>query len=460
MSTLADLCAIEPDAAHGVQIADSPTTGVWLLVVEILEPAADAAVWGAAVWNTEEWGDDGDWRDISSSCTGIEWTDGTQSPVDRYRTATGLLTIAAPEGELGPFSSLTAPFFGEGTPLRIGLINLASPGVVGLWIPLFTGSVESITDPIEGDALGQHTQLGVRIIGAAADLAAVTAPAVPAEGAGEALIDRLTRLVTATGWRWPISVATIPAITTPTFEATTLTGNRLAEINLTADSAGCWASTDPTGQMQALPFTAAWRQEATRPIDGYPYLIGERHELIAHDVGHLEVVPIASGRIWRDDSGTVSDTVFARTGEGATAQSFRGGARGGDRVYSRADLICQTDANVAELAELEWLRRDASTLRAHVELDAAQAEDMFVLLASLRPGYQLDLWREFALEPTRTGMVLRLGVHGLTHRVTPVVAGTCKWTASLDALVWDMWPEGTADATQNPNGYPFPYDPA
>jgi len=359
--------SIEADASI------SATSYTWRVAIQMLAAEgstfANGARWGTAKWDTSAWSSY-EWSDLTADVTGAQWSrgkalsgqgfpradvgtlnlqlqDSGSSDYQPWATGGGNLNREMRPGALvrivafrpGAICTLYSPGNGFSTICRVGVK------------PLFTGVVDQWNYSIEN---GRHLA-NITANETLSILAAVTKPAVASAGSGDTLIARLVRLlVTDPVWSLPIvdsgqymRASFEPFTSTYTLQATTLASNRLAEVNLSAESIlNVQIVTDGDGSLKVGVPPAS---DAVIPKYAMPLVrFQNRTFTLASDATSF---PYAKTAYYQDPLVVSSDTDYiinsvsaTRVGGAAqTATSTESIGLYGTRSYNRTDLLCIDD---------------------------------------------------------------------------------------------------------------------
>lgn len=320
--SLATVLASKPPAGRGVPVVDD-----WRVAVEIgLASTTGAYVGSARVGSARVAANDPVWVDLTPLVRGAAWTRGSTTPYGQPDIGQLTLDLSSIDYQLSPFAGTAAWLnaaaqFACGTLVRVVAHSPTHPGrsrggVAG-FVPQFTGIVRDWADYTPGGARRAAGALVVvdELLGR---MATVDNPATAAVGAGDTAQARYDRLLTAAAWQagtaWPAGEGATPML------ATTLDGNRLAELVRTADSDGVNIYTARDGRATHTPanLLTTWANE----IGGYfgndigVTIIPDRESLDIQSNGDYLLTDVT----FTNTSGSITDTVFpanprARYGE-------------------------------------------------------------------------------------------------------------------------------------------------
>lgn len=298
--------------------------------IGIASAASGGSVWDAALWDTGAWGPDVAWTDISEWVRTIDTFRGRSRENDRYQTGTATVVLGNLDGRFTP-ANLSGPYVAGGvSQIRPRVPVRISATWADQLYRIFYGRVEAWRDvhPQSGtDALTQLTA-----VDGLAELAAFDGPEQPAQGAGELSGLRIQRILANAGWTLDTDVA----LGTATVQETTLAQNAFTESALTADSEGgaLWAESDGSVVFE----------------DRYALIENTRSNTSQAAFGtHINF----ANPVVEYSSDTLRNIVaLARVGGTQYETSdLESRALYGDRAWSRNDLICEDDDQIASLAE-------------------------------------------------------------------------------------------------------------
>jgi len=275
--------------------------------------------------------------------------------------------------------------------------------VAGVHRDLWRGFVEGIDDSYQPS---DRPSASVRGQDGLAQVAHVDLPERAPLGAGDTSDVRIGRILDAADW--PVTWRALEAGQV-TVQATNLARNLADELGITADSEGgvVYAGTDGRVYFR----NRDWLRIA-------PYAVA-----VQATIGPGGPICASEHTVVRDAADVRNDVSLARAGgtmlrytdEDSIALYRR-------RTYNRGDLICETDAQVALLAQRLIGARARSTIRltdvAVPVVDAASA----AFVAAVDYGWRLVVsWADGAESWSRTVHVM-----GVTHQIRPD-----SWTVTL-----------------------------
>ncbi len=307
--------------------ADYPTLTV---EIGIATAASGTGIWDASLWDEGTWGPDIAWTDISAYVQDLSTFRGRSRENDRYQTGTATLTLRNLDGRFTP-ANTAGPYAAGG----VSQIRPRMPvRIRATWdsvtYPLFYGRAETWQD--QHPAQGYDAVTILNVVDGLAELAAFNGAEQSSQGAGELSGARIHRILANMGWTLGTDVEPGSA----TMQATTLAQNAFTEAALTVDSEGGALWADPDGSI----------------------VFEDRYALIENVRSYTSQVAFGSTVAISDpvveySSDTLRNVVsLARVGgTQITTSDLASQALYGERGWSRNDLICEDDAQVASLAE-------------------------------------------------------------------------------------------------------------
>ena len=323
------------------------------------------------LWDTDYWDDPTatwestetlTWTDITEWVQGISTNHGFSRQTTRFNCSTATVRLVNTDGRFSP-SNVNSPYrLGDSTtigvlrPFRIRA-EWVSFGVTKSF-PLFTGLIQSWNLAYD---YNRNAIVNVELLGIESQIASFDQPATTSQGAGETSGERIDRVLTAANWQ---GIRYID-IGETTVQATTLEGNALSELQLTADSEGGAIYWGPDGAAYFDGYNAQIEKGRTTP----QFFFSESDE---------DLFPTTGGQLLTLISRIVfSDLTFSYNGDlvrniynwervgGTTQRSSNSKSRQlyGDRSDTRTDLICETDGQVRNLIKRELAVNVAPELR-------------------------------------------------------------------------------------------------
>lgn len=372
MGRYSSLLGAEPASWSTLRVT-GPGGEVWRFAVELALPTGDT--WGRGTWKSARWaGSSGlAWVPVTGRVRGWSLDRGSDTPGDRPRVATASITLDNVDGRLCPWAASPATghvshrsYYAAGTLVRFGFKYGSR------WLPQFTGEVET-WDPqmMERHADGSITITAVDLL---ARLGQIDEQPVAAQGAGEGVAARLARLLAACSYPGDLSTIVTRGAT---LRPTTLAGNRLNELYLTADSDACHLYCDRYGKITTrLAYAGGVATMWPRP-DGRDVALGtfapvfvaggSSHPTPTSEMtaaGYAVEVPYdpRTLSITGDRTTVVNDLSVGAVG-GSTVTVSDGTSQSwyqGRFPARRGDLICEDPGSAvvasAMIAQLAWAR--------------------------------------------------------------------------------------------------------
>jgi hypothetical protein len=317
------------------------------------------AVWagsaGGSLFNTGLWGPDVSFVDVTSYVRQVSTTRGRSRDQDRFVTGSMSIVLSNGDSRFSP-ANITGPYVTGGvSQIRPGVVFKIEATWAGVKYPVFYGEADSWDDSYVD--MGKDGITTVTVLDALAKLSVFEGLAQTAQGAGELAGARIAVIAINAGFDGPLELdAGIN-----TMQATTLSGNALQEIGLTADSDGGYVWADASG---ALVY-----------FDQYGAMTHPRSNTSQFTFG------TGSGEVYYEgadpsyDSTLIFNTVsFARVG-GATYTTVATDSVALYKkplTYRRTDLICQTDFQASTMADFFLSKyRDAEYRIASMQVQPA-----------------------------------------------------------------------------------------
>lgn len=397
-------------------MAVSVCGGTVSLAVEIAFASGSGfGVWDESVWDSATWGPDVTWTDVSAYLlheNGINVDRAFSRDLQGWNPGTCSFVLNNTDGRFSP-TNLSGPYVTAGVtevrpwrPVRIRATHVSS----GVTYDVFRGYILSWGEVWErGANLAQTT---VSCVDELASLGRFDGFEQAAVGSGDTFGARMHRILNNAGHVGDRNID----VGSHTFQSTTLAGNAVTELKLTADSEGgtLWIDADGTvvgeGQESVLSDsrsnTVQWVLSDSPGAGEYPY----RDVDLAYD-------------------GDLVENVVSLARSGGTEQSasdLDSRALYGDKRYSRSDLVCSNDTQVAALATLRLLRHVDPELRmtaVHVKAPRSDT-DLFPLILGAKP---LDRLRVERTPPGGDAINQQVFVSGIHHRID-----TVSWATKFD----------------------------
>ena len=410
-----------------VEIGLASATSSFTLDLTQLSPATAPAV-DAPLGSDQGYA----WTDVSDYVLeGLTFRRGStrsQGPFWRYEAGSASIELDNLDGRFDPLN-LSGPYVSAGvSEIRPNLPVRISAVVAGTTETMWVGVVDSV-DLDYTSATWSTVKLscvdGVAFL-QAADLPELTTPV----GAGDTAAARITRILDRVGW--PAAQRDLDSVTANTMQASSLAASAWADILLTADSDAGYVWMDRTGKLVyrtrgAIPASPSLTFSSSATTAGKDFT----GITITRDVGQVyNSVNLARAN---------STAVFV---EDVDAQATIGQVRG----YSRSDLVCETDDNVADVAA--WIVGVFSDLVTRVEeIVLAPPADTDLLAAA-------EWWELLRLELGAVVRVVHATPDGRDVDVNAVVRGL-EWSVGVRSFGLKV-----SLQTQNPDYTMFVLDDA
>lgn len=417
-----------PAAGVGIPIG----WGNWRFFIQCAIPNSTYARFDLDTFDDKNFSDGYVWLDVSSRWRGAEWTRGSGGLIDRPQTGEATLTLDNNDGYLSRWNSATtypaAPtYLGPDLLVRFGWRDQ----IAGTWEPAFTGLVdEAEDDQAEGDA---DRWLTWTIVETTSLLAIIDGGEQPAVGAGEDPFDRISRLLTDAQWEFGTGADFGGAFIAPALQATTLAGNRLAEIYLTADTSFVDAFSDRYGRLN----TWAKGFYADLTLADAVTKVGVSESLLT-PVGYRYLPWAQAPKITDSKVGMYNRIAVARVGGtqlGAVDSDSVG--LNGPSDYSRTDLLMLDDTDLEAWAGYFLLFFANTTLQMGElelmpELDTLRGLEV---VTRLDIGRSVQVFRGSPRQPAWADTSFLVDVVGYTCTAQPASPGKAVVTATLNVSV-------------------------
>lgn len=203
---------------------------LWIAVEMAVPSASATSEWDVAEWDVDVWSEP-EWLDVTDWVQGVEWRRGG-NPGEQPDPGELTMWLDNTSGRFVPWSPnpFTAPtYMGAGTLMRVSVHDGA-----GWWQPQMTAVSTSWNRRRQSQ--GQVHWVEITALDASSQLANLRQWPVAAEGAGDTVSQRVTRLLDAAGWAFGVDLGDVAAQTAITLQATTMTGSRLEELRVLADA--------------------------------------------------------------------------------------------------------------------------------------------------------------------------------------------------------------------------------
>jgi hypothetical protein len=396
-------------------------TGVTLTCeIALSLPGGVYGRWGRSLWGRATWGPGTVYTDLSTRIRAF----GTGRKFDRklsaWSTGRGWVLLDNRDGELSPENLAGTYTSGGVTLIRPGRRIRLRAAYGGATFGLICGVIDDWQEEIisAGPSMGDAA-VRIPIVDDWAELAAVDGEAQASAGAGELFGARVHRILDGASWRGPRAVD----VGSVTMQATTLAKSPVQELALTAFSEGgglVWPDAD--GVMLAA--------------DRYARTSWPRSTIVQATFGDQDPshLPYSNPRPTYDRALILNRAAYTRIG-GVQQVAQDDASRAVYRLKSdvRADLICETDAQVLEVAQ--WAVATGRQPRRRIEritvYPRVRPADLWPVVLGAR---HLDLWRTVHHPPGGYTSDVYGHVSGISHTVMP--GG--QWTSDFD--LWSADP--------------------
>jgi hypothetical protein len=327
-----------------------------------------------------------------------------QGPFWRYEAGTATFEVDNLDGRFDPLN-LSSPYVTAGvTELRPSLPVRICANVNGAVEPVWVGVLDSID--LDYNSVTWSTARFSCVDGTerlqAADLPEIQPPV----GAGDTVAARIARILDRIGW--PAAARDLDATTGNTLQASTLAAAAWADIQLAADSDAGYLWIDRNGRIVYrtrgyVPTTPSLTFSSDSTVSGLDFTSVDITRDVAQVFNSISLARAGSTQT------TVQDVV---------SQALLGQVRG----YSRSDLICETDSQLADVSS--WILANFSSIITRIEQVKLSPPADTDLLAT---GYWLALVR---LELGDVVRVAHRTPDGRTITVDAIVRGLA-WSAGV-----------------------------
>lgn len=298
--------------------------------------ASYVALWDVAVWDVDSWESGTTWTDITPWVDGVKTNRGFSQELTAYTAGRLTVQLDNTDGRFSPDNTSSPYRVGDSTAigvLRPIRVRASYAGVE--WI-IFTGRVEEWPETFQGV---EGATVTVTAVDGFAALGAFNSFEQTPAGAGESFGDRIARILTNAGFDGDRRIDTGGH----TMQATTLAAETITELKLTADSEGgaVWIGGD--GIFYADGQNALIEKARSNTVQTL-FSNSDDDTAVGYDMD--SITPLYDG------SQVVNIAKFARAG--GTVQTYTSEVSRslyGDRQAQRSDLICESDAQAAYLAE-------------------------------------------------------------------------------------------------------------
>lgn len=295
--------------------------------------------WDSATWDSSSalWSSNAPvYTDITEWVLGVTTNHGFSRDTNKFNTSTGTISLDNSDGRFSPLNT-SSPYMvgsysgiGPGRPARIWVQTTSSS------YSLFTGYIHAWNELYPNG--GGQSLVEVSLVGIEGRIGDYTRYPQTASGAGESAASRIQRILTSAGFDRDVwtSPGDFP------LQATTLEGNALDELQLVADSQGGYLWFGADGQCYFDDKTAS--RDRMNTFNTYEFSPTDYQGIGASFT--YEEIQLAN------DAELVKNIVSYQRVGGTVQTLVDNSSRAlyGDRAVTRTDLICTTDAAVAEIA--------------------------------------------------------------------------------------------------------------
>lgn len=390
-------------------------------------------VWddGGSIWNTAKWGPDIVWTDISAYIQRISTHRAFNRETGQATVGTMSVELRNDDGRFTP-ANLTGPYVAAGVsqvrarvPIRLRATWSSTT------YNLFRGRAATWEDTYPG--VGSDCVAILEVEDLFADLGAIKLAETASAGAGDYAGARIRRVLNAAGWVGDVELD----VGVTTMQATVL-GDSVANLaRLTADSDGGLVFVDGAG--------AVVYQDYNRPFTGTRSVNAQI--TLPTDIGFDQLIPA-------NDAVAVRNKVrYTRVGGTVqTSSDSTSIALLGELTEERTDLICETDAQALQLADLKvLLTKDPEYRVASLRVTPARSPTLawpLVLAAKFRDRHPVTWTHPGGFSVTRECHVSGIG-HEITMedgwRVTFEYSSATVYSTYWGDANWDQatWNSGT-----------------
>lgn len=428
VSTFAEAFTDVPAPTSGVRIT---STAPERFVVQAFSPLQDGVwTWGVSKWGEGLWAGAGTWQDLSTRVTALSVNRGANSPLDAPSAGHMTFTLLNNDGDASPWTTTSGDFseptgastfaswLRSGTLVRCGVLSGST------WQPIFTGLIQGLTENAVENTVATVDVAAVEYVQVLADYVGAGVEPV---GADDNLDDRVARLLADANWQAGYSIDTDPigtltGDTFTAFQATTMAGSRIAELQLTADSVGMRVLTDGSGKLR---ITSQQPDDAvTAAFTFSNLLLGSR-------------LPIVDASTYASTDRIVNAVNYSRVdGEPQQLADALSIQQYGIHAVNREDLLLTQDAVVQllvhEIITLRaWDEVGVESIVLDLDQDPARLPATFALLFSSALTDRTP-FRVRWFHPSNNQFVEVVLLEGYSFSYQPLAANVApKWTATL-----------------------------
>lgn len=393
--------------------------GVTLTAESALSAATGTyGAWDAGLWDTATWGPDVVWTDISAYVRSFTSERKFSRDVQAWEAGKATAVLDNRDGRFSP-ANLSGPYVTAGvTQVRPWRPFRHRATYAGITYDLFSGYALAWHETWTGHRVGSgDATVTVPCADELARLAGYDGLEQPAVGGGETSGKRIHRLLDNAGHIGDRCVDDGRI----TVQPTTLAQNTATELKLTADSEGgaLWVKRDGC---VAFEHQYALIENARSNTVQATFGDGGGAEL-----PYAEIEVAYSGEL------TQNIAAFARVGGTAqTASDNTSRALYGDLRETRTDLVCETDPQVAALAQF-WVQRykDPELRTTQIVIKPRRAPT--TLFPQVLGRRVRDLIRVVRRPPGGHTITRDCFIAGISHQITPE-----DWTTTFD--LWSATP--------------------
>jgi hypothetical protein len=373
----------------------------------IVEAALSAATgtygaWGSGLWDTATWGPDVVWQDISQWVRSVSTTRRFSRDLQAWEAGSARIDLRngdarfTPENLAGPYVTAGVTQIRPWRPIRVRMIY------GGVTYPVYQGYGLSWDEYYEQPSPnGGGSFVVVSCVDELARLAKFGGLAQVAAGGGETTGKRIHRILDNSGHKGPRNID----LGRVTVQPTTLENNTVAELKLTADSEGGAFYIDAEG-VPTFENQYALIENARSNTSQVTYGDG------AGELAYSEIVPANGGELLTNIASFARVGGVPQTATDETSRSLYEDAR-----TTRTDLICETDAQVAGLAQT-WVARYAQPERRFASVRISVRGHESVAIPDVLGRRVRDLVRVKRRPPGGITLSRDCYVSGISHVIT------------------------------------------
>lgn len=416
------------------------------LTVEISLSSATSTygIWNTSLWNTGLWGPDETWVDVSAYLRSLNTDRHFNRDMEIWETGTGTLVLNNRDGRFSS-KNLSGPYVTSGVtqirPWRAMRVRATFGGIV---YDVFRGYVTGFRDsyvpagPSKGDAITVCA-----CVDEFGNLAKIDGSPQTAAGADESTGRRIQRILDFAGHTGPRNTDTGVS----TVQSTTFTNSVSSELKLTLDSEG---------------MGAALYVEADGTVtfkDAYSLIEDLRSNTVQATWGDAGGTEVPYANLTTRDDGDLLVNYIEYTRVSGAVQRYSdissAALYAGIKRDTRTDLICSTDAQVANIAAFQLQKHSHPEERIEgikVFPVRPSTADTAIVMPLVLGTKVRDLWRVKRQAPGGYTLSETGHVTGIKHSITPETMETdfTLWSADIYQGVgrWDIstWASSTDTA--------------